>query len=273
MENKVVANSGAKPKFSVAIKSEGYQKLINDTLGDSNVARQFVADISTVVSSNYKLSLCDAGTILSAGLIAQTLKLPLSPTLGFAYVIPYGSSAQFQIGWKGLVQLAQRTGLVETIGVREVHQGEYVGQDEFGEDIFKFSHEFDNAEIVGYFAYLRLINGFKKTIYWTKEQCDVHAHKYSKSYGTGKTTDNWTNMFDEMAKKTVLKQLISKWCPQSVELNTAIQADQATIDRNGEYHYVDNDETLPPEEVKKTNVENTIVDETGVDDSMEKFVK
>ena len=250
------------PKFSVAIKSNAYQKLINETLGDPVVAKQFVADITTVVSTNYKLSLCDAGSILSAGLVAQTLKLPLSPTLGFAYVIPYGTKAQFQIGWKGLVQLAQRTGLYKSIGVRPVHEGEQNGQNKFGEDLFKFSHEYDNAKVVGYYAYFELLNGFEKTIYWTKEQCEAHAKLYSKSYGTGKDTDNWTNRFDEMALKTCLKQLVSKWGPLSVELQTAIKADQAEIGSNGDYVYPDN---TPDESKPKTTVHNRIVsDDDGV---------
>jgi len=133
-------------KFSVAIRSNAYQQLINNTLGDKELARQFVADISSVVSANSQLQKCEAGTILTAGLVASSLKLPLAPTLGFAYVVPYGSKAQFQIGWKGLVQLAQRSGQFERLGVRNVHEGEWVGQDEFGEDMFKFSHEHDNKK-------------------------------------------------------------------------------------------------------------------------------
>ena len=230
-----------KPKFSVAIKTDAYQRLINETLGDKELARQFVADISTVVSQNYALQNCDAGSILSAGLVAQSLKLPLTQSLGFAYVIPYGSKAQFQIGWKGLVQLAQRSGQFERIGVREVHKGEYIGQDEFGEDEFKFSHEFDNEEVVGYYAYFKLLNGFKKTLYWTKAQCEAHAKKYSRSYGNGSATDNWSQMFDLMACKTVLKQLLSKYAPLSVELEKAVIYDQASIKADGSVEYVDNE--------------------------------
>lgn len=245
------------PKFSVAVRSDAYQRLINDTLGDKEVARTFVAEISTVVSLNTALQKCEAVTILSAGLVAQTLKLPLSPTLGFAYVIPYGNKAQFQIGWKGLVQLAQRTGSVETIGVRAVHKGEHVGMDEFGEDIFKFSHDYDEEETIGYYAYLKLIGGFKKGIYWTKEQCKKHALKYSaefKKFGSGK----WVEMFDEMAMKTVLKQLISKWCPQSVDIQRAIVSDQAVIGKDlNSYEYVDNEP-----ESQESNVKNSIIEET-----------
>lgn len=249
-----------KPRFSVAIRSDAYQKLINETLGDKELARQFVADITTVVSSNTKLGLCEAGSVLSAGLVAQSLKLPLTQSLGFAYVIPYGNKAQFQIGWKGLVQLAMRSGQFERVGVRNVHQGEYIGQDEFGEDEFKFSHDYDDNEIVGYYAYFKLLNGFKKTLYWTKKQCEKHAKTYSKSYGNGTDTDNWTKQFDVMAQKTVLKQLLSKYAPLSVELQKAVIFDQAAIDKNGNPEYVDGNSL---EETKEVN--NTLTDPTTKD--------
>ena len=251
------------PKFSVAISSPGYQKLINDTLGDKEVARRFVAEISTVVSQNAQLQKCEAASILSAGLTAQTLNLPLAPTLGFSYVVPYGDKAQFQIGWKGLVQLAQRSGQFERLGVRPVHEGEYLGQDEFGDDLFKFSHEFDNNKVVGYYAYFKLLNGFKKTIYWTVEQCEQHGRKYSKSFN-----NLWKSSFDSMAQKTVLKLLLNRSAPLSIEMQKAIQADQAVINDDGSYSYVDNPNYIdePQTKGKKTTVKNTIEiedEETG----------
>lgn len=232
----------SKTPFSIAIRSDAYQNLINNTLGDQATAKKFVADISSVVSQNAVLKNCDAGSILSAGLTAQTLDLPMSPTLGFCYLVPYGDKAQFQIGWKGLIQLAIRTNQYSKIGVRPVHKGEALGLDEFGDEIVKFDHRYDDEEIVGYFAYFELNSGFKKTLYWTVKQCEAHARKYSKSYGTGKTTDNWTNMFDTMAQKTVLKQLISKYGIMSVDIQKAIEYDQAVIKEDGTLQYVDNDE-------------------------------
>jgi len=244
-----------KPKFSVAIQSDAYKTLINNTLGDRDVARKFVADISSVVSANPTLQQCDSASILSAGLVAQSLNLPLSSTLGFAYIVPYKDKAQFQIGWKGLVQLAQRSGQFERLGVREVHEGEYSGQDEFGDDLFNFSHDFDNNKVIGYYAYFKLLNGFKKTLYWTVDQCKSHAKKYSRSFGTGKATDLWTNSFDSMASKTVLKLLLNRYAPLSVEMQQAIRFDQSAIDEDGNPIYVDNDKENAP---KKTNVNNTI---------------
>jgi len=236
-------------KFSVAIRSNAYQQLINNTLGDKELARQFVADISSVVSANSQLQKCEAGTILTAGLVASSLKLPLAPTLGFAYVVPYGSKAQFQIGWKGLVQLAQRSGQFERLGVRNVHEGEWVGQDEFGEDMFKFSHEHDNKKVIGFYAYFKLLNGFVKTLYWTVEQCEAHGSRYSQAHkgaNRGGEFDNWTSMFELMAQKTVMKQLLSKYAPLSTELQKAIEYDQAVVNTDGTPTYVDNEGEVKP---------------------------
>ena len=237
--------NNSKVKFSVAIRSDAYKNLINQTLGDPNAARQFVTDITTVVSQNPLLSQADAGSIISAGLIAQTLKLPMASTLGFAYIIPYnckdkatgsyGYKAQFQIGFKGLIQLCQRSGQFENLGVRSVHEGEYLGQDEFGDDMFKFSHDCDSKPVVGYFAYFKLLNGFKKTLYWTREQCEAHGKRYSKQYGK-----LWTTDFDAMAQKTVLKMLLSKFAPMSVDLQKAVTFDQSVVRDDMTPEYVDN---------------------------------
>lgn len=251
-----------KPKFSVAIKSEAYQNLINNTLGDKEVARRFVADISSVVSNNFQLASCDAGSILAAGLTAQTLKLPLAQTLGYAYIVPYQEKAQLQIGYKGYVQLAMRTGQYQRIGTREVHEGEYKGQDKFGDDLFEFDHTHDGNKIVGYYAYFVLNNGFEKSLYWTKENVEKHARKYSRSYASTKQTNLWRDSFDEMALKTVLKQLLSKWGPVSIEMEKAIIYDQAVMNSDGSYVYEDNPST-PSEDTtkKKGNVNNTIIEE------------
>lgn len=257
-------NNGQKVKFSVAIKAPQIVKLMNDTLGDPKVVQTFVADISGVVAQNKQLQECDPFTIISSGLQAQSTNLSLSPTLGFCHILPFKNKgimeATFQIGWKGLIQLAQRTGLYSTIGVRVVHEGELAGQDEFGEDLVKFDHKYDKAPVIGYYSYFKLINGFKKTIYWTKEQCEAHGSRYSSSHrgdNKGGKFDRWTTDFDDMALKTVLKQLVSKWGPMSIEMQNVIQADQSVIRGNGVFDYVDND---AEEETVKTNVSNTIPD-------------
>lgn len=211
-----------KTKFSACIASDAYKKLINESLSDPKTAQRFIAEITTLVSNNPTLQECDPKTIYSAGMLATSMKLPLAPALGFCHIIPFLNTkkdengklykiyeATFQIGWKGLVQLAIRTSKYEDIGVRVVHEGEVVGQSEFGDDIIKFSHENDMKPIIGYYAYFKLKSGFKKTIYWTKEQCELHGKRYSPEYrknGSGK----WKEMFDDMALKTVLKATIIK---------------------------------------------------------------
>lgn len=263
-----------KPRFSVAIKSDAYQNLINSSLGDKEVARKFVAEISSVVSINPSLSKCDAGTILSAGLLAQSLNLPLAPSLGFCYLVPYGDKAQFQMGYKGLVQLAQRSGQFKKLGVRPVHEGEYAGQDEFGDDLFNFSHEFDNNKTIGYFAYFRLLNGFEKTMYWTVEQVQAHAKKYSKTYGSTSSTNVWRDNEESMSCKTVLKLLINRYAPMSVEMQKAIQADQSVINQDGTYSYVDNpayEEEQPKKPTTRKPVSNSLIQEELEEKEEENF--
>jgi recombination protein RecT len=246
--------------FSVAIRSDAYKTLINNTLGDPKVAQRFIAEISTAVSNNPKLGDCDPATIISAGLNAQSMDLPLAPTLGQCYIIPYGNKAQFQIGWKGLVQLAIRSGQYLTIGASEVREGEYLGRDEFGEPLIKFNNNPDlTKSIVGYMAYLKLVNGFTKKIYWSKEECEAHANKYSKAhtgqYSKGGENDKWAQDFDSMALKTVLKQLISKWGVMSVEMRKAIETDQAVINGN-KTEYVDNEDTPTTTEAIEAKVDD-----------------
>jgi recombination protein RecT len=158
-----------KPKFSVAIKSDTYQHLINDTLGDPKLAQQFIADISTAVSTNPTLARCEAGSILSAGLVAYTLKLPLSNTLGYAYVIPYGDRATFQVGTKGLIQLAMRSGTIKELDVEDIREGEYLGRDEeTGKPRFRWienEEQREKAKVIGYRAYFETTNGFRKVVY------------------------------------------------------------------------------------------------------------
>jgi len=258
MNNTPISNTlqGGKPKFSVAIKSDGYQRLINDTLGDPKLAQQFVADISTAVSTNYALQKCDAGTILSAGLVAYTLKLPLANTLGYAYVIPYGDKAQFQIGYKGLIQLAIRSGIIADIDVDDVREGEYLGKDEFsGKPKFKFiedDEEREKAKVIGYRAYFETTNGFRKVIYWTLDKITAHAKRYSKTFGSSSSTNVWRDNFDTMARKTLIKQLLSKWAMLTVELQDALKYDQAVIKEDKSVEYVDraDDEADKPEEVE-----------------------
>ena len=253
IKNRLSATT-TKPKFSVAIQSDGYKKLINDTLGQGKAAQSFIANISTAVSLTPSLQDCDTTTILSAGLQAVSYNLPIGGILGYCYIVGRNDRknnrkvAQLQIGWKGYVQMALRTNQYNNIDIFEVKQGEFKG---FSGDTLRplveinTGAERDELPVVGYLATFTLLNGFTKTLYWSKEKVEAHAKKYSDSYKAdlsyGKKTSFWSINFDEMAKKTVLLQLLRKWGIMSTELQDAVTKDQAAVDlTTGKVEYVDN---------------------------------
>lgn len=257
--------------FSVAIRSDAYKNMINRSLTNEKVAENFIANITSVVANNPSIRNCDPATIIAGGLTAHSLNLSLSNSLGYCALVPYktkdGDKAQFQLMYRGFIQLAERTGQYKRLGVRPVHNGEYQGQDEFGDDTFKFSHDYDNQEIIGYYAYFELLNGFRKTLYWTKEQCKQHATRYSKAYAKGGTT-LWNTDFDLMAEKTVLKQLLSKWGVMSIELQHATEVDQAVIKNDMTPEYVDNES-----EEQTSNVADTLSEISEEEtEAMEKYI-
>ena len=251
IQNKIITKN-AKPKFSVAINSEAYKNLINNTLKDPKRANRFIANIITAVSTNSDLAECDAGSILSAGLLGETLNLSPSPQLGQFYIVPFkdkekGKVAQFQLGYKGFLQLAMRSGYYTKINVVEVKDGELIKYDRFNE-IFEAEQiddeeEREKAKTIGYYAFFEYTNGFKKGVYWNIKKMELHAKKYSQAYRSdlskGTNYSFWTKDFEEMAKKTMLRQLISKWGIMSTEMQEAFKFDQAVIKDNGDYEYVD----------------------------------
>ena len=184
---------------------------------------------------------CKPESVLTAALTAASLDLPINQNLGFAYLIPYknkgGEVCQFQMGYKGFIQLAQRSGYYKTINATDVREGEMTGFDRLsGELSFEWldDAERSKAKVVGYVAYFQLLNGFEKSLFMTTEELEKHAMKYSKNYAKYKT-GLWADNFDSMAKKTVLKLLISKFGPLNTQLEDAIQKDQTADDE-----YVDN---------------------------------
>lgn len=229
--------------FNNFITGAKTQEYLNKVLGSEK--NSFVNNIVSLVSNAPMLQKCEPSGVMYAALKATALKLPLDPNLGFAYVIPYGGKAQFQMGWKGFVQLALRTNLYRTINVRDVRFGEIQDEDFVsGEMRFKAlpSIERMNAPIVGYLAYFELVNGFRKMSYWTVEEITAHAQKFSKTYAKGDSV--WRTDFNGMAKKTVLKLLIGKFGPMSVDMQAALRDDQAVVDGNGAESYADNDAEL-----------------------------
>ena len=210
-------------------------------------APSFISSILSIVKSNSKLQECSTNSILAAAGIAAALKLPINPSLGFAYIVPYKGQAQFQLGWRGYLQLAMRSGQYRTLNSGAVREGQIADIDFITGEIQRGEKISDN--VVGYVAYMRLINGFEKTLYMTVEELQAHAEKYSQSYAydirSGRKSSVWSTNFDAMAKKTVLKKLLNNFGiisidQQSVALATALQADQAVITEDG-FRYVDNE--------------------------------
>lgn len=230
-----LAARNSKPKFSVAIQSEGYQKLINNTLRDKEKSNRFIASISSAVSSNLALQECDAGTILSAGLLGEALSLSPSPQLGHYYMVPFNDKkndrkvATFQLGYKGYIQLAIRSGQYKKLNVIAIKKGELISYNPLDEELdiklIEDEEQREKAPTIGYYAMFELVNGFRKTIYWSKAKMEAHATKYSMGYAAKKGYTFWEKDFDGMAYKTMLRQLISKWGIMSIEMTQAFTND------------------------------------------------
>lgn len=259
-----------KPKFSVMIQSDMYKNLINSTLSDKKKSERFIAAISSAVAVNPTLQDCEAGSILTAALLGESLGLSPSPQLGQYYLVPYKKkdkqgnvisvTAQFQLGAKGYKQLAIRSGQYLDIDCIAVHDGEYLGRSkQTGKHMFEFYEDDDIREakpIIGYLAYFELLNGFKKQLYWTVSKMEKHADTYSQAFSLEdyhrlqrneipqkdmwKYSSFWYKNFDEMAEKTMLRQLISKWGIMSIEMQSAVEKDMAVIKEDGQAEYVDN---------------------------------
>lgn len=207
------------------LEKDGIKNRFNEMLGKR--AAGFMSSIITVQNSNPQLKECEPMSIIGAAAVAATLDLPIDKNLGFAHIVPYGKVAQFQMGYKGFIQLAMRTGQYQTINACPIYDGEFISENRLtGEIVFDFNAKKSDT-IIGFAAYFKMINGFEKTIYWTKEKITNHAKKYSKSFNN--SSSRWQQDFNVMALKTVIKSLISKWGILSIDMQTAIVTDQAVI--------------------------------------------
>ena len=244
-----LAKKEQKPKFTAVINSDGYKRMINNTLGDPRRAARFVTAVTSAVSTNPALSECDASTIVSAGLLGEGLNLSPSPQLGQYYLVPFKDKknertvCQFQLGYKGYIQLAIRSGQYKKLNVLPIKEGELVSFDPLDEDIevrlIEDENQREKAQTIGYYAMFEYTNGFKKAIYWSREKMESHAEKYSMGYKARKGFTFWEKDFDAMACKTMLRQLISKWGIMSIEMQRAIEGDMGVIGDNGKIEYVD----------------------------------
>lgn len=244
-------------------------KRFSDILGKKSAG--FISSLVSL-SKTKALAVADPNTVVASALIAASLDLPIVPTLGFAAIVPFYDSktkqtlAQFQIMTKGLIQLAQRSGQYKTINVAAVYEGDIKGYNRFtGEIEFDTSHVPDaSKEPIGYVAYMQLTNGFEKYLYMTADELKAHGLRYSQTFKKG--FGLWKDNFDAMAKKTVLKLLLSKYGPLSVDMQMqlAMQADQAAIRMesiedtdiaDATMEYVDNVEDVTEEETPEQKKE------------------
>lgn len=223
-------------------EKEDVQKRFREMLGKK--APGFITSVLQIAASNDLLKDAEPSSILNAAAVAATLDLPLNNNLGFAYIVPYKQRdgkvvAQFQMGYKGFIQLAQRSGQFKNISVARIHDGQLVSQNPLTGFEFDFNKKKSDL-IIGYAAYFSLINGFEKVHYMTTEELKAHGTKFSQSFKKG--FGLWKDEFDAMAGKTVLKLLLSKFGPMSIEMQKAVVSDQGIIedmDAN-EVKYVDN---------------------------------
>jgi recombination protein RecT len=217
---------------------DGVQKKFQELLGKKSTG--FITSVMQVVNSNNLLSVATPESVYNSAAMAATLDLPINNNLGFAWIVPYKenkkdaqgnwiskSVAQFQMGWKGYVQLAQRTGQYKAINVIEVYENQFKTYDRLTEELDADFKLVGKGSIVGYVAYFKLINGFEKTSYWSIEEVNAHGAKFSKTFSSASGV--WKENFNAMAKKTVLKNTLSKWGILSIEMQQATIVDSAVI--------------------------------------------
>lgn len=276
VSNSLVQSRGGKPKtFSAFLTSDAIKHKINEMVGGRD-GQRFITSIISAVSTNPALAECEHSTILSAAMLGESLKLSPSPQLGQYYMVPFKDKkrgckvAQFQLGYKGYIQLAIRSGYYKKLNVLAIKQGELVRFDPLEEEIEVNLVE-DDAErealpTIGYYAMFQYNNGFKKAMYWSREKMLSHADKFSMAFSAKayeklqageipekdlwKYSSFWYKDFDGMAYKTMLRQLISKWGIMSIDLQKAMDGDMGTINEDGSVDYVDNypDEAPAPAE-------------------------
>lgn len=266
-----------KMPFSVAVNTPSMQKLIANALHDPARCARFTASIVSAVSVNQALQNCDRNTVISGALLGESLNLSPSPQLGQYYLVPFNNKkkgmqdAQFVLGYKGYVQLALRSGQYKSINVEIVKQGEYKGRDPMtGDPRFQFLEDDDEWErlpVIGYMASFEYLNGFRKVLYWSKEKMMNHADRYSAAFSRKayenliagnipqgemwKYSSFWYKDFDSMAKKTMLRQLISKWGIMSTDMQSAYESDSRVIQETESVQLVPQVEEEPHQQIEE----------------------
>ena len=254
------------------LTQDAVKNQINSVIGGKD-GQRFISAVVSAVNNNPALQECTNQSILSAALLGESLKLSPSPQLGQYYMVPYddrkkGKVAQFQLGYKGYIQLAIRSGQYKKLNVLSIKEGELIRFDPLNEEIevklIEDEEQREQAATIGYYAMFEYVNGFRKAIYWSKAKMEAHALKYSKGYASDKRNGSswtfWSKDFDGMAYKTMLRQLISKWGIMSIDMIAAIDSDMAVINDDGSKTYVENDPDvieIDPEPVEEEALEAT----------------
>lgn len=272
MANSLVKGEKKQPSFSVFLTQDAIKKKINEVI-DGKGGQRFMTAILSAVTNSPALQECESMSILNCAFLGEALNLSPSPQLGQYYMVPYKKKdrngnvlaviAQFQLGYKGYIQLAIRSGYYKKINVIAIKEGELKHFDPLNEvievEIIQDEREREQAKTIGYYAMFEYLNGFQKAMYWSYEKMQSHADQYSQAYSAEahqrilrgevpqkdmwKYSSFWYKDFDAMAYKTMLRQLISKWGIMSTELQMAMENDMAAIRDDGTPEYVDNDTT------------------------------
>lgn len=264
VQNSLVKKQNQRLGLTAYLTQDAVKNQINSVIGGKD-GQRFIASIVSAVNTNPALSECTNQSILSAALLGESLKLSPSPQLGHYYMVPFndknkGKVAQFQLGYKGYIQLAIRSGQYKKLNVLAIKEGELEYFDPMNEEIqvslmVNKWNEREALPTVGYYAMFELTNGFRKAIYWSKEQMEAHALTYSPGYKAKKGYTFWEKNFDAMAYKTMLRQLISKWGIMSIDMQAAFDGDMAIINEDGTKEYVENDDSVidmeQPQEVSQ----------------------
>lgn len=260
--NNSLAKSQQRLGLTAYLTQDAVKNQINNVIGGAN-GQRFISAIVSAVNNNPQLQECTNQSILSGALLGESLKLSPSPQLGQYYLVPFndknvGKVAQFQLGYKGYIQLAIRSGQYKKLNVLAIKEGELIRFDPLNEEIevqlIEDEEQREAAPTIGYYAMFEYTNGFRKAIYWSKRKMEQHAETYSAGYRAKKGYTFWEKDFDAMAYKTMLRQLISKWGIMSIDMMSAMDADMAVINQDGTKNYVDNEPEpidVPSEKVEK----------------------
>lgn len=291
VNNSLIPNKDEKKlSFSNFLTNQYVKEKIYEVVGKDS--QKFMTSILSAVTNNPTLQECDSMSILNCAFLGEGLKLSPSPQLGQYYMVPFNDKkkgckvAQFQLGYKGYIQLAERSGYYKKINVLAIKDGELVKYDPLNEEIevnlIEDDETREGTETIGYYAMFEYMNGFRKTMYWTKKKMLTHADKYSQAFNKEsykkilageipqedmwKYSSFWYKDFDGMAYKTMLRQLISKWGIMSIDMQKAYESDMAAIQDDGQPYYIENDKEQAEEQKADVVIEQQEQSENVVEE-------